>query len=518
MTRSSCKLTQSGLPKLVALSLTGILAACSSNSLERAPPSPDRPWVSREAGKADGTGASSVTPRSGQAKGSHDFGIPSDPALASISRDMTVATDRPYGLAELIDLAQRSNPSTRISWEKARQAALAVGMAEATYLPLITAHAIGGAQRRTSPLPGSSGGPGSFDSTLKGASASIAMQWLIFDFGHRRAVSDAAEQVSLAANIVFNGTHQKVVFDVTRAYYQYGAALEASRIAQQTLQNSIAIRNAAEDSLKNGRGTAVEVAQARQKAIQSELRKIKADGEARNAYQTLLSAMGVTATLKIKVHDAGGRRLPAGISQSNDAMIRRALANRPDVAASYAALKASKSGIAAAKAEFFPKIFVSGAVAAGTVGFDADGLPGISDQSTSAGVLVGISVPLYDGGLRTAQLKRAESVAATAEEGFRQTQIDAATEIVVASNTLRTALESFKAATHLTAAAKITYDGTLDAYKNGLGTVTAANQADSDLLDARLAQADARAASFISAANLAFVMGAITSGDGPAGH
>ena len=40
-----------------------------------------------------------------------------------------------YTLPELIDIAQRHHPETREAWEKARQAALAVGIAEATYLP-----------------------------------------------------------------------------------------------------------------------------------------------------------------------------------------------------------------------------------------------------------------------------------------------------------------------------------------------------------------------------------------------
>jgi len=33
-----------------------------------------------------------------------------------------------YNLAELIDIAQRSNPETRVAWERARQAAAAVGV------------------------------------------------------------------------------------------------------------------------------------------------------------------------------------------------------------------------------------------------------------------------------------------------------------------------------------------------------------------------------------------------------
>src|SRR4030095_13560106 len=35
-----------------------------------------------------------------------------------------------YNLAELIDIAQRSNPETRVAWERARMAAAAAGLTE----------------------------------------------------------------------------------------------------------------------------------------------------------------------------------------------------------------------------------------------------------------------------------------------------------------------------------------------------------------------------------------------------
>jgi len=41
-----------------------------------------------------------------------------------------------YNLAELIDIAQRSNPETRVAWERARQAAAAVGLTESAYYPV----------------------------------------------------------------------------------------------------------------------------------------------------------------------------------------------------------------------------------------------------------------------------------------------------------------------------------------------------------------------------------------------
>ena len=56
-----------------------------------------------------------------------------------------------YDLVELINLALRQNPETRIAWETARQAAIGVGLAESQYFPVLALAASGGYQ--TEPLP-----------------------------------------------------------------------------------------------------------------------------------------------------------------------------------------------------------------------------------------------------------------------------------------------------------------------------------------------------------------------------
>jgi Enoyl-CoA hydratase/isomerase len=48
-----------------------------------------------------------------------------------------------YNLAELIDIAQRSNPEARVAWERARMAAAAVGLTESAYYPYIVGAAAG---------------------------------------------------------------------------------------------------------------------------------------------------------------------------------------------------------------------------------------------------------------------------------------------------------------------------------------------------------------------------------------
>ncbi len=377
--------------------IAGLLTGCATNAANMTSPSADAPW--RPNGNEDRVWSTQGEAPPPPANGRRDFAVPPNPALAVLTPTPDTDTSRRYRLPELIDVAQRNNPATRVAWQRAREAALAVGMVEATFLPVITANVIGGRQTTSTPLPVPIGTQRYFDTTVDGVSPSIALQWLLFDFGRRAAVAEAARHGAVAANILFNGEHQKLIFDVTRAYYIHGAAVTRARIAREALRNSTAIRAAAEARQAQGLATTVEVAQARQQVAQSELRRVQAEGQERDAYQALIAAMGVNPTLHLMVEDGAARRLPDAPELPIDSMIRLALAQRPDVAASYRAMQASQAGIAAARADFLPNVFVAGALASGQNSFNASGLPTIGQQATGSGVLFGATVPLYDFGL-----------------------------------------------------------------------------------------------------------------------
>jgi outer membrane protein TolC len=491
-----------GVARLLRMALIagtcGGLGGCAWNALDNAPASPSMPWKPDEA-----TG--SIAPAG--------FGVPPDDAVTALQPTPGISRDRVYGLAELIDVAQRHNPATRIAWEAARQAALAAGMVEATYLPIITANVIAGSQEVTTPLPVPIDGDDDFTTRVEGVSPQIALQWLVFDFGGRRALHKAAEHNSTASNILFNGVHQQVIYDVTSAYYLYGAARTRVAIAQKNLANSKQIEAAAVARNNEGIGNTVAVAQARQAVAQANFGLVNAQGEEKTAYQALLAAMGVSPVTKMDVASSGDRPLPPVVDTVTEGIVREALARRPDVLASYAAMQGTEAGIDAAKAAFLPKVYLAAVAAGGKSNLSAGGLPTIGQSASTSGVLVGMSVPIFNGGLRVAELRNAESVAAAGRATYRKTKDDAAREIVVSAETLRSALSSYQAATALVSAAAVTYDAAFESYKAGVGNVTEATAADSGLLAARQAQADAHAAALVAAANLAFMLGDMTSSE-----
>ena len=124
-----------------------------------------------------------------------------------------------------------------------------------------------------------------------------------------------------------------------------------------------------------------------------------------------------------------------------------------------------------------------------------------------------LSVPIYDGGVRDAQLRVAEAQASAAAAELMQIQNAGAQEIVAAYDALRTSLAAFAAASELVAASKITAAAARDYYDHGLGTLTDATSAQTALLQAELAKAKAHSDALTAAATIAFASGALTNRD-----
>ena len=78
-----------------------------------------------------------------------------DCAARETPREGTAILDpaHPYTLAELIDVAEHHNPSTRTIWERAKQKARELGLAKAAYYPELEGLAVFGDERLINPFP-----------------------------------------------------------------------------------------------------------------------------------------------------------------------------------------------------------------------------------------------------------------------------------------------------------------------------------------------------------------------------
>ncbi len=448
-----------------------------------------------------------------------DYTLPANRALAAVSPPATLDPTHAYALPELIDLAESTNPLTRIAWNDARNAALAAGIAKSSYLPYISAAAMGGYQNGHSATSTALGAAGANSST-HGAISVLSLQWLLFDFGERSGLVEATEQLSVAANIAFTAVHQKIIHDVSVAFYRYQAARTRAGTVQQAMDNADAVLAAARARYQRGIGTVVEVAQATQNRAQTNLAMVQAKGAETDAYLALVTAVGISPLSRPRIAEMPQRPLSPALRSSVEQIVESAIARRPDVLGAYAAERASQARVKSAEAGFMPKVFLSALTSYASGGSAITAIPPIGQQPPTvnlngyrygASVFLGVTVPIYDGGLRSAVLAQARNDADSASTRLTRAKEESVRQVVVSQSALESSLAAYDAARALADAARVTYDATLAAYRKGVGSVTEANLAQNQLLLAQNTSADAYSASLAAAATLALVTGSIGS-------
>lgn len=184
----------------------------------------------------------------------------------------------------------------------------------------------------------------------------MTLQYVLFDSGKRKARVDAATAETLAAGANFMQANQDVAFRVASAYYQLVTAEEALQAAKDTLKTAQTTQDAAETQLRNGRSTLPDVLNAaRAETSQAAFDEESADGDVKIARVTLRDAIGVEPSPEITIDAQRSDPLPQSLTPSIDELVDRALADRPDLLAQAAAIRAAGSAVRAAQAAYGPR-------------------------------------------------------------------------------------------------------------------------------------------------------------------
>ena len=339
----------------------------------------------------------------------------------------------------------------------------------------------------------------------------LAVKYLLLDFGGRAAADKEAERRSIAANAAFTAAHQLVIFNVARAYFMVDGVDAAVRAARQALADAQVVQRSAEALYHCGLATVVDVQLARRGTAQAQFNLSKARAGQNDAMYTLLAAMDLPPTTKLRVADSSKRPLPPRTARTVDDMLSEALQRRPDLLADVAKLRATDANIAAARSTLAPTVSLGGYLQfnAGQINVDNGPYAGIAEPQGA--VLLTLNWPLYEGGLLENKLKLAQSQREQAANELKERTDQALREVALAYDQIETGLQEYDAAIALQTASEPAFVSARDSYAHGVGTLTDAASAQTGLAAARADVARAHAQSLINAAALAFATGALTS-------
>jgi outer membrane protein len=379
---------------------------------------------------------------------------------------------RQLSLGDVVDLALRNNPATRASWAQARAAASLFGSARGAYYPILNGSASVARIQSPATLARPAGKRTEYG-------PSIALNYLLLDFGGRSGSVERARQNLFAANLEHNATLQNTVLQAQVAYFTYmatSALLSAERSAVAEAQANL---TAAQRRNTVGLATIADVLQARTALSQERLNLETIQGNLQAARGSLASALGLPANLPFELEPLPAE-IPVGmITQSVDSVINEALRNRPDLAAARAQAAAASAQVRVARAAQLPAL---------TLGTNATRT--YSSPATFSGpsynISLGLAIPIFNGFSHQYDVAAARAQADAATALADQTRQDVITQVFVSYYALQTAEQRVATADDLLASAQQSVQVAAGRYREGVGSII-------DLLTAQTALANARA-------------------------
>lgn len=381
---------------------------------------------------------------------------------------------RPLTLPDLIDLALCRNPATAISWAGVRGAAANVGIAEADNYPQVNL----------------SGGPqytwiyylqhqqfGGRTTDSLNSTASLAISYLLWDFGGRAARIDAAKASQRAALANFADSAQGVAYNTITAYNSLIASRAAVAAAEATVAFARSSLEFARGRERAGAATPADTLQAATNAAQADLTLVQARGDVRVAQGQLAVSVGLppqTTLVLAPVAPLGQTDL---LREDVVALIDEAERLRPDLAAARANQDAAAANVAAARANRRPTISAQASSGGSYAATQRD--------SITSSVGLSITVPLFNGYARTYQVAAARAQFEQAAAQTEQVRQGAGLDVWTSYADLDTQLKALASARTAIDSATASANLAQGRYKAGVGTFN-------DLLNAQSALATAR--------------------------
>ncbi|HEY6895685.1 MAG TPA: TolC family protein [Rhodocyclaceae bacterium] len=396
--------------------------------------------------------------------------------------------DAVLGLADAVDAALCANPQTREAWANARAAAATLGVAEAAWLPTLSASATTEANRL--------GGQRSDQNSI-----AANLSWLVFDFGGRSAAIDSARQLLAASNATRDATVQAAFLNALQAWYTVHGNRAALAAAQESERSAGESLKAAEARYKAGVGTPADTLQARTAWSQAQLTRIQAEGNLKTAEGALAAAIGRDAQRPVKIAALPAIDPPASFERDLDALVAEARRRRPDLRAAEAQLASAQAGISAARAAGLPNLSLG--MSAGRSSIDN----GPSAGSGSIGLT--LTVPLFSGFATNYRIRAAEAQAEARAATRERLSLQVAQDVWNAWQALTTATQSVRSSADLLASAEQSEKVARGRYKAGVGSILDLLSAQSALASARQQRVQALYGWNVSRATLAQAMGSL---------
>lgn len=407
---------------------------------------------------------------------SNAFWEPAPSLAAAAQRDGIGVPPTPTGkeltLADIVDIALRNSPETKLSWAQARAAADVYGASQGSLYPQISA-GLGVTRQLSPPTPGRP----AQERTQFGPSLSLG--YTVLDFGGRSGSIDVARQTAIAADLSHNAAVSNAILQVETAAFDYLAARAERDAARITLDEANRSRDAANERHRVGLATIADVLQARTAESQTELELATLEGALMVTRGGLAVAMGLPANTELEVPDIPASDSEYFVAESVDSLIEVAVRNRPELATARAQASAARSQVLVAHSAALPNLSL-GATGAS----NGSNISRYSGQTYSLNF--GVQIPVFSGFSKQYDQQAAAEQYHAAMAAAAVTKQQVVQQVFAAYYTLRTSTDRIRTSRKLLESAAQSATVARERYREGVGSIV-------DLLTAQSALASARA-------------------------
>lgn len=305
-------------------------------------------------------------------------------------------------LTELVTTALKQNFDLRIASERVLQARAAYGITRSERFPSVAGSADAVASR-ASREGAAAGMPEGADADMRYLQAGVGVSWELDVWGRIRRLSEAARARYLATEAARHAVITTLVADVIETHVALRALDLELEIARRT-------RGVADEGLRltearraGGVASALDVRQAEQLLFTATGQMAAIEREAALAEHALSLLLGRAPGEIPRGAALGTMRMPPEVPAGLPSTL---LERRPDIRQAEQELVAANAQIGAVKAEFLPRISLTG-----LLGVQSRALTDLlSGSAGMASAAVGASAPLFDGGRRRGNVALAEAM------------------------------------------------------------------------------------------------------------
>lgn len=335
-------------------------------------------------------------------------------------------------LEQLEEQALVANPDVTIAMARLKQSRALTARSQAARFPDVDL-GFGPTRQRTSGAADGygDGAPGTTQ-TLWRAQATVAYEVDLFGRVSARvaaAQADADQQQALAHQMLL-----LVQADVAGTYFSLRQLEGEHRLLRETVKLREDTETLLQRRLNDGDVASYVVDQAKTELFSARAEQLAVERQyalTAHALATLLGKPPASFTLEAKPLESVTVQIPPGMPST-------LLERRPDIAAAERAMAAENARIGVAKAAFFPSLSLTGAV--GYESTDLGNLTNWSQRTFLLGPLVGtaLSLPIFDGGRRDADIDRARALYDERVGEYRKTVLQAFREVEDSLVSIRT--------------------------------------------------------------------------------